>query len=299
VRRADGLALAAMAGWGAAYAPSALLVDTWPPLVAAGARLGLAGLVLLVGLALAGRPLGPGIGLVAVAWLALTQTVLFYGTTFLAIAEEGAGLAAVLANTDILFVAVLAALFLDERLTRRQWVGLGLGLVGVVVVVLGGQGWPPGASVWALAVVGGALAWGLGTVTAARGVRGTGSPLALAGWQMLAGGAALCLWGALAQGGPERIGGRELALVIGLALVGSAGPLACFYLALALAPAARVSAFFFLVPIVGVITVWPLLGEAPGPSLVIGLVAVSAGLRLLLARAAPQGERLVDSHPPS
>ena len=297
--RADGLALAAMACWGVAYGPSATLVDSWPPLVAAGARLGLAGLALLVGLALSGRPLGPGIGLVPVAWLALTQTVAFYGATFLAIAEEGAGLAAVLANTDILFVAVLAALFLDERMTRRQWLGLGLGLVGTSVVVLGGQGWPPAVSLWALAVVGGALAWGLGTVTAAKGVRGSGSPWALAGWQMLAGGAALCVWGGLAQGGPERLGARELALVGGLALMGSAAPLACFYLALALAPAARVSAFFFLVPIVGVISVWPLRGETPGPGLVVGLVAISAGLRLLLARAAPSGERLVDSRPPS
>ena len=94
--------------------------------------------------------------------------------------------------------------------------------------------------------------------------------------------------GGLVQGGADPLGARELALVGGLALVGSAAPLACFYIALALAPAARVSAFFFMVPIVGVVTVWPLTGESPGPGLVVGLVAVSAGLRLLLARAGPQ-----------
>ena len=299
MRRADGLALAAMAGWGLAYGPSGELVDSWPPLVAAGVRLGLGGLALLVGLAVAGRPLAPGVGPLPVAWLALTQTVAFYGASFLAIAEEGAGLAAVLSNTDILFVAVLGTLVLGERMGRRPWAGLGVGMAGAAVVGLGGGGWPPSASPWALAVVGGALAWGLGTVTAARGVRGTGSPLALAGWQMLAGGAALCGWGALADRGPIVLGGQEMALVIGLALAGSAAPLACFYLALARAPAARVSAWFFLVPVVGVASAWPLLGERPGGHLLVGLVAVSVGLWLVMARDDRGPERLVDSRPPS
>ena len=33
-----------MLGWGAAYVPSAWLVEDWPPLIAAGARLTVAGL---------------------------------------------------------------------------------------------------------------------------------------------------------------------------------------------------------------------------------------------------------------
>ena len=39
----------------------------------------------------------------AIGWLALTQTVLFYRATFWGIAHAGAGLSAVLANTDPLF----------------------------------------------------------------------------------------------------------------------------------------------------------------------------------------------------
>ena len=67
-----------------------------------------------------------------------------------------------------------------------------------------------------------------------------------------------------------------------LALVGSAAPTACFYLAFQRAQAARVSAWFCLVPLVGVISAWPALGERPGPRLAAGLLAVVAGLWLVL-----------------
>jgi drug/metabolite transporter (DMT)-like permease len=270
VRPGAALGVASMLAWGAAYVPSAWLVETWPPITAAGARLALAGVMLLAVLAALGRPLRPAVGPVAVGWLALTQTVLYYGAVFWGIERAGAGLPAVLANIDPLFVAVLAAAFLGETLSGRQWLGLAVGLVGAAVVVWEGPLWPPAVSPEALVVVGGALAWSVGTVAAARGVRGRAEPLALAGWQM----------------------------TVLLAGVGSALPLALFYLALVRAPAAEVSAWFFLVPVVGVLMAWPLLGETPSVRLVVGMLGVSAGLVLVLRRRAAAPGRLVDSSAP-
>lgn len=297
MRAATALGIGSMACWGIAYVPSAWLVETWPPLVAAGARLGLGGLLLLGVLVALGRPLAPGVGLGAVAWLALTQTVLFYGATFWGIANAGAGLAAVLANTDPLFVAVLATLLLGERLGRLQWVGLAIGLVGATVVVWEGPLWPPEISGAALVVVGGAFAWSVGTVVVARGVRTSGDPLALAGWQMLAGGIVLCLAGLAAEdvGGA---GAREIGLVVLLAVVGSAVPFALFYVALRRAPASEVSAWFFLVPVIGVLTAWPLLGEEPSGRLLGGMAGVCLGLWLVMGTGGRDQGGLVDSAPP-
>lgn len=297
-RSATALSIAAMLFWGAAYVPSGLLVETWPPLAAAGARLGLAGVLLLGALAAAGRPVRPGTGVAAVAWLALTQTVLFYGATFWGIAHAGAGLSAVLANTDPLFVAILAGIFLGERLGRAQWAGLAVGLAGAAVVVWDGPLWPPALSPAALVVVGGALAWSVGTVVAARSMRQRAEPLALAGWQMAAGGLALVAASAAVGEGAPAAGWREAALVIGLALAGSAAPLALFYLALMRGSAARVSAWFFLIPVIGVLSAWPLLGETPGPRLWVGLAGVTAGLWLVLTARGPGGGSLVESAPP-
>jgi probable blue pigment (indigoidine) exporter len=299
VRAATALGFGAMVCWGVAYVPSAWLVETWPPLLAAGARLGLGGAILLALLAAVGRPLRPGVGPAVVAWLALTQTVLFYGATFWGIAHAGAGLAAVLANTDALFVAVLAAVVLGERLWAVQWTGLLVGLAGAAVVVWEGPLWPPEISGAAVVVVGGAVAWSVGTVVVARGVRAAGDPLALAGWQMLAGGLVLAVAGVVAEDAPQAAGGRELALVLGLAVIGSAVPFALFYLALTRAPAAEVSAWFFLVPIIGVLTAWPLLGEEPTVRLLAGMAGVCLGLWMVMGiRRGRSVGRLVDSAPP-
>ena len=79
---------------------------------------------------------------------------------------------------------------------------------------------------------------------------------------------------------------------------GSALPLALFYVALTRAPAAEVSAWFFLVLVVGVLTAWPLLGETPSAQLLVGMAGVSAGLVLVLRRRAAPPGRLVDSPAP-
>jgi O-acetylserine/cysteine efflux transporter len=284
--------------WGVAYVPSAWLVETWPPLVAAGARLSVGGVILLAALALGGRSIDPRVGPAAVGWLALTQTVLFYGATFWGIAHAGAGLSAVLANTDPLFVAILATLLLGERLGPRQWTGLAIGLLGAGWVVWEGPLWPAELSLDALVVVGGALAWSLGTVVASRSVRGSADPLALAGWQMAAGGVVLACVGALTDQTTPALGWREAGLILGLGVIGSAAPLALFYLALTRAPASEVSAWFFLIPVIGVGSAWPLLGEEPTMRLLIGLAGVSLGLWLVLAGRGPGEGRLVDSPTP-
>lgn len=288
-----------MLGWGAAYVPSALLIERWPPLQAAAGRLGLAGLALLLALWALGRPLRPGVGVGAVAGLALTQGVLFYGATFYGIATAGASLAAVLANTDPLFVAGLAALVLGERLSRRQWSGLALGLAGAALVVWEGPAWPPALSPQALVVVGGALAWAIGTLVVARGVRAQADPLALAAWQLVLGGAALGVIGLMLSGPGAPLGPHEALLLVSLALLGSAVPTALFYLALARGPAGEVSSWFFVVPVVGVASAWPALGEQPGPRLLAGLAAVALGLWLVLGRRGRRHRgRLVDSSAP-
>jgi drug/metabolite transporter (DMT)-like permease len=290
-RRPHALAILAMLGWGVAYVPSAWLLDRWPALPGAGARLGLAGLLLLALAAVTGRRVLPGVPFRTVLWLGFTQTTIFYGATFLGIANESAGLAAVLSNTDPLFVAALGAIFLAERLSYRQWAGLAVGLGGAALAVSPEGVWPFEVSPTAVFVVFGALGWAVGTIVATRSVRGDSSPLALAGWQMVLGAALLFVWGAALGEYPGGLEADTVGLIVGVAVLGSALPLALFYRALLSAPAGEVSAWFFLVPVVGVSLSWPLLGEQPSPTLAAGVVAVSVGLWLVMAARRSGGAR--------
>ena len=63
-----------------------------------------------------------------------------------------------------------------------------------------------------------------------------------------------------------------------------------FYTALIHAPAGVVSAWFFLVPVVGVLTAWPLLGEDPSTVLLAGM---AGGLGRIVARAGRPAEGAV------
>lgn len=286
-----------MVGWGGAYVPSAWLIERWSPLVGAGARFMLGGLILGVVLVAGGRSLRPGVSWGVVSWVALTQTAVFYGAVFWGIAHAGAGISALLSNTDPLFVAILAALLLGERLRPRQWWGVTIGILGATVVVWEGSLWPVALSPAALVVLAGALAWSVGTITVARRARQPFEPLALAAWQMLLGGLALTVVGVIWEGTPP-FDPAALGLVLLTAAVGAALPLGLFYLALTLAPASEVSAWFLLVPVVGMGSAWVLLGETPDAASLLGLGAICVGLWLVMAHRVAPPVTLVESRPP-
>lgn len=301
------LGIAASVGWGLAYVPSAWLMEDWPPLLSAGARVGIAGLILLAVLVATGKSIAPGCSWLAIGALALTQSVILYGISYIGIKYDGAGLTSVLQNTDPLFVAVLAVIVLGEVLRRGQWLGIGLGLAGAIVVAWQGPLWPPDISWVSVLVVLGAISWAVGTVIGARLIGRDGSPLAIAGWQMLLGGPALAIMSLAFEHDAGATGPRQIALILFIAVVGTTLPFAFFYLALMHGGAATVSAWFLLVPIVGVLTAWPLLGEVPTARVWVGTGLVCIGLWLVMTRAAagsvvmadmvPTAGRIARAHP--
>lgn len=283
------LALAAMLGWGAAWIPSALLVERWEPQASAAGRLGLAGAVVIAVLIATGRRVLPGVGLPALLWIGLTQTALFYGIVFWGIAEEGAGLSAVLSNTDPLFVAALGVVFLGESLRRAQWAGLVAGFLGAAIVASPDGLLPFTPDLGALLVTGAGLSWALGTIVATRFLRGVTEPLALAGWQMLLGAAMLAALSIAVEAPPTDFGPEAVGLLLFTGVLGSAVPLVLFYAAIRHAPVGELSAWFFLVPVIAVIAAWPALGEDPTPGLIIGMILVAIGLWLVLRPRAAAG----------
>jgi drug/metabolite transporter (DMT)-like permease len=119
--------------WSSTYLALRYLVDAAPVLLSCGARYMLAGLVLYVGSRVSGgeRPSKR-------AWLAAIPSgglLFLVGNGFVALAETtvGSGLAAVVCAAMPLFLAVFGALS-GERTSRAEWLGLGLGFAGVVLL---------------------------------------------------------------------------------------------------------------------------------------------------------------------
>jgi drug/metabolite transporter (DMT)-like permease len=120
--------------WGSTYLAVRYLVEEFPALIGSGLRLVVAGGVLYAWLRFRGHPAPTRIH-----WRngAITGTLLFLGGMGLvAIAEQrgiGSGLTATAVGTVPVW-AVLVAGFWGQRPTRAEWMGLAVGLAGVVLL---------------------------------------------------------------------------------------------------------------------------------------------------------------------
>jgi drug/metabolite transporter (DMT)-like permease len=186
-----------------------------------------------------------------------------------------------------LVVAVGGAALGWDRLGRRQWLGVLLGVVGVVVTLSDRLGRPPGigALVWTLLGLGGLAG---GSLLQAR-LLGRGGPTALTAVQVAAGALAAACWAPLA--GSLRIPGTAPALTSfgWLALVtGVVGPLLLLALIQRHGPT-RGTSLLFLVPSVTAFLGWALLRQPVGAVALLGMGVAGLGLWLGRRTPAPTG----------
>ncbi|MEP7185919.1 MAG: DMT family transporter [Rhodanobacter sp.] len=222
--------------------------------------------------------------------IGLCQTAAFQGLEQWALLDGGAGHVALLAYTMPFWAILLAWLMLDERPTRRHWLGLALAALGLLCII---RPWHRmGSSLSTVVAIAGGIAWAAGTVLSKRMFRRHApSVLVLTAWQMLAGGIGL---GIVALLVPQRSIAWNWAFIVGLAYsVVLASSLAWWLWSIVLQrlPTAVASLSSLGVPIVSVLLAWAILHEQPswlegaGIGLVLlGLVAVS-GVRLRRRRA--------------
>jgi len=279
---------------GLAYPVTAVALDLTSPALIAVARALAGGLIMLPVLRLAGARLPRGAR--GWAWAALLGAGNIT-ITLIAISEgtrlAGAAVASVLLNSAPFFVAVLARLFLDERLTPLRAAGLVAGFAGIVVVVAGEPGGDGGTGIAEGAVVClvGAVAWAL----AGLGMRylSVREP-AFDVWgattaQFLCGGILLLPYLAATGTDDTDWGSAKLwvslaFLVVGAQVITYVG----FYVALARWTSARVFAWTFLVPAVAVV-VEAVQGDLPSGLTLAGMVVVIGGVAMVThPRAEPR-----------
>jgi drug/metabolite transporter (DMT)-like permease len=258
------------------------------PFTFLGVRLLVAG-VLLGLLAFALRSAGmagrPQYGRAAVVGLLLHAGYL--GGVFYAISLGiPAGVAAVVVSLQPVLTAVLAARVLGEHPTRRQWLGLVLGVVGVALVVGPGiaaaDGPGAGYSPAGLAACLLALASGTaGTVYQKR--HGDGIPLV---WgtavQYAAASAALFAIAAVTEDMAIRWTGEFVVALVWLVVVLSIGAVLLLLLLLRRGSASSVSSLFYLVPPAVAVEAYLLFGERVSPLSLGGIAVTAVGVALVV-----------------
>lgn len=191
--------------WGTAMAAMKPLLEGGTPLQVASLRLLPAGLLVL----LAARGLGRPLRIASADWpwllaFALVDASLFQGLLAQGLGRTGAGLGSVLIDSQPLLVALLARGLFGEAINPVGWLGLLLGLAGILCLglppallqhwwldgpaAIGVRAWSHG-ELWMLAA---AAAMAVGTVLCRYASRQS-DPVAITGWHMLLGGLPLLL----------------------------------------------------------------------------------------------------------
>jgi drug/metabolite transporter (DMT)-like permease len=220
-------------------------------------------------------------GIAVFALLGLVNNALYLGLNGIGMGSISAGLSALITSTNPVLTALLAALFLGERMTWRKAAGLLLGVGGVAFIVEGritsGIDSPIGVafSIAALAsLVGGTI---LFKRLAPRGELWIGN-----GVQHMAGAFVLM---------PVAFGFESVADVVPswrlltalayLALLVSVIGYLIWFRMLAVAGATSASAYHFLMPPLGMLFGWLLLGERLAPADLVGVLPVALGIYLV------------------
>ena len=270
-----GLAFALM--WSSAFASARIIVADASPLLALSLRYLISGL-LGVGIALA---LGQSWRLTRAQWRAtiifgILQNAMYLGLNFIAMQTVEASLAAIIASTMPLLVALAAWTLLGETLRPLAIIGLIAGAVGVVLIM--GARISAGVDLYGVALcVIGAIALTAATLSV-RGATSGGNFLMIVGLQMLVGCLTLSLATLLFE--TPRIDPSwplALAFTYTCLVPGLLATLVWFWLVNRIG-ATRAATFHFLNPFFGVAVAAVLLGEQLGPRDILGVAVITFGI---------------------
>ncbi|MBA4707382.1 drug/metabolite exporter YedA [Aquitalea aquatica] len=264
--------------WGSTYFFIRIGIESWPPFMMAGLRFLFAGSVMLAFLLLRGHRLPSRQELRGAAILGVLMPAIGNGFVTLAEKQVSSGVAALVVATVPLFTVLFGRFCFGLRATRREWAGIALGMLGMLVLNLGSnlRASPLGAF-WLLFASAG---WALGSAWSRVIVQPKG-PMGSA-WMMIFGGLALLL-GSTVVG--ERLAAapswQGWAAIAYLSIFGSMLAYSAYlHLLKTVSPAAATS-YAYVNPIIAVMLGVLLLGEHVGQQEIIAMVIILSGVILI------------------
>lgn len=264
--------------WGSTFLAMKFAIESFPPFMMAAIRFSIAGALLYGLLRLCGTA-APNwrqwLGATAVGTLLLSV-----GNAGVAFAEQtvSSGVAALAIATVPLWMALFSGLW-GQWPTSREWTGILVGTVGVVVLSMGGslQASPWGAFLLLLA----AASWAFGSVWGKRLPMPDGAMASAT--QMFAGGIVLVVFSLLGgERWPQEASAKSIWSIIYLIIFGSFIAYSAYLFLLKAVRPALATSYAFVNPVVAMfLGVW-LANEAIGRNEYVALMIIIVGVLLVL-----------------
>lgn len=274
--------------WGTTYLAIKVGVKDLPPALFGGVRYVLAGLVLFA--FLVWRKEALQLPRRDLFWVSVSSLFLFVGGNgLITLAEKtvDSGVASIIVATTPLWLALLETIWpWGERLSIRGWLGVLIGLGGVLVLLTPRLRDPALflQDMGPLLVIGSAAAWAVGSFIL-RYQRRAGSPLTAASYQMILGGGSLTLIGLtvgeLDQLTPERFTSQAVFSFFYLLVVGSLVGFVAYTWLLARVSATLAGTYAYVNPVVAILVGWLLDGERITGWIIGGMVIILLGVSLV------------------
>jgi drug/metabolite transporter (DMT)-like permease len=277
--------------WSSAFAVSKLAIADCPPLLLLMLRFLLTAAAVFGTAAIGGVPRRLSRrDLLIFAALGVANQTIYLGLNYIGMRSISSGLAALIISANPVLTAVLAAAFLGERMTWRKVAGLVLGVGGVAFVVesrlVGGVEHPIGIAFTIAALVslvGGTILFKRFTPTGGFWIGN--------GVQSLSAGIALLPFAFTMESVGDIVPSwRLLAALSYLALIVSVFAYPLWFRLLTLVGATAASSYHFIMPPLGMLFGWLLLGEHVAFNDLVGIVPVAAGIYLVTRPASPRGK---------
>jgi drug/metabolite transporter (DMT)-like permease len=268
--------------WSSAFSVAKLAIADCPPFTLLAVRFLLAGVIMLGAAALSGVSLKLSRrDLALFAVLGIANQAVYLGIAYLGLRSISSGLSALVISANPVLTAVLAAAFLGERMTWRKAVGLLLGVGGVAFVVESRLAWGVELSHGIAFTIVALLSLVAGTILFKR-FAPSGGLWVGNGVQSLSAGLALAPFAL----GFESVGDivpswRLLAAFAYLVLLVSVFAYLLWFQMLTVSGATAASSYHFLMPPLGMLFGWLLLGEQVAPADLAGIVPVALGIYLV------------------
>ena len=274
--------------WSSAFTSARMIVADAPPLTALALRFLLSG---LIGVGLA-RLMGQSWHLSRSQWRAtavfgLCQNALYLGLNFIAMQNVEASLAAIIASTMPLLVALAGLVVFGERIQPLGFAGLIAGVIGVSLIMGARfQGGVDGLGITLCTL--GVISLTVATL-AMRGASAGGNFLMVVGLQMLVGSAVLAVPAILLEPFSVNWNLRLIAAFTYTTLVPGLAATLVWFMLVDRIGTVKAATFHFLNPFFGVAIAAMFLGEKLGPLDLVGVIIITGGiLAVQLSKQKPQ-----------